>query len=225
MSLKVYESLEQGTDEWLEARRGVLTASVIGQLLTPSGKPAAGETARKALLQLAAERITGRPSDPITSRPIQRGNLDEPLARDYYSGYYAPVDQVGFMVLEDKDFTLGYSPDGLVANDGLIEIKSRDPKIQVSTVLADAVPKENMAQLQAGLLVSGRAWIDYVSFTAGMPLYVKRYYPIDQWQENIKAVAVYAEKTITEMVNTFNDRMKYAPETEYVNWFAEEEMF
>jgi hypothetical protein len=81
------------------------------------------------------------------------------------------------MVRDDWGFSLGYSPDGLVGDDGLIEVKCRRQKKHLQTILADEVPPENMAQLQCGLLVSGREWIDYVSYCGGMPMYVKRVYP------------------------------------------------
>ncbi|WP_206192574.1 lambda exonuclease family protein [Scrofimicrobium canadense] len=223
-NIKIYDDVVQGTDEWLELRLGIVTASVIGALLTPGGKASHGETARKQLLQLAAERITGRGPEPLTGRAIMRGHLDEPLARQYYADNYAPVREVGFIKMVEPDFTLGYSPDGLVGDDGLIEIKSRDPRIQVSTVLADEPPKENMAQLQTGLYVTGRDYIDYVSFAAGMPLYVKRVLPDPDWFEAIEAAAFYAEKAITQMVDTFNERMKNAPATEYVNHFEDIDM-
>ena len=68
-------------------------------------------------------------------------------------------------------------PDGLVGDDGLIEVKSRRQKKHLQTILSDEVPAENMAQLQTGLLVSGREWIDYMSYCGGMPLWVKRVEP------------------------------------------------
>jgi predicted phage-related endonuclease len=114
-----------------------------------------------------------------------RGIEDEPRAVEVYSEHFAPVTTVGFMVRDDWGFSIGYSPDGLVGEDGLIEVKSRRAKKHLQTILADEVPAENMAQLQCGLLVSGRKWLDYVSYSGGMPLYVKRVEPDQRWFDAI----------------------------------------
>ena len=98
---------------------------------------------------------------------------------------------------------LGYSPDGLVGEDGLIEIKSRRQKKHLQTIINDAVPPENMAQLQCGLLVSGREWIDYVSFCGGMPLYVKRVTPDEQWQDAILTAVEAFEEQVVPIVTDF----------------------
>src|SRR5690606_36899576 len=134
-----------------------VTASVVGQLITTKTiKPAANDTSRALTALLVAERITGW-SDPVyVSDDMMRGTLDEPVARDLYSKHYAPVVECGFMVRYEDGWRLGYSPDGLVGDDGLIEVKSRRAKAQLVTILADEVPASNMAQIQAGLLVSGR---------------------------------------------------------------------
>ena len=187
MSLAIYDDLEQGSDEWLHARAGILTASVVGQLITPAKvQLSKGDTARAAMETLLAERITGTVEPLFTTFDMQRGQDEEPFARDLYAEHTGQaVDEIGFMVATINGHRLGYSPDGLVGEDGLIEIKSRRHKKHLRTILTDTVPPENYAQLQAGLLVSGRSWIDYVSFSAGMPLYIKRVTAEDRWQEAI----------------------------------------
>src|SRR5690606_28207827 len=160
----------------------IITASTVGKLLTATGKVANNDTSRALTHALIAERITGRVEYSAPSRDMQRGTLLEPYARDLYARNYAPVQEIGFMRFENTNGSaIGYSPDGLVGEDGLIEIKSRTPRIQVNTILADRVPAANMAQLQAGLFVSGRDWIDYVSYSPGLPLYVKRVQPDAAW--------------------------------------------
>ena len=160
MSITTYPTLMQGTDEWFAARRGLVTASVIGKLLTATLKVANNDTSRGLALTLTAERITGNIDPSFLSADMWRGVEDEPVARDLYAERYAPVEQLGFIVRDFGDYRIGYSPDGLVGDDGLIECKSRLQKIHLQTILDDRVPDENMAQLQCGLLVSGRAWID-----------------------------------------------------------------
>lgn len=223
-TLRVYRELEQGTPEWLDARCGIITASVIGQLITAKTlKPSTGETARAVIETLAAERITGH-VDPIHVTPdMERGTLDEPYARDLYAEHYAPVEEIGFMVRETDTYRLGYSPDGLVGNDGLTEIKSRRPKKHLRTILADAVPAENMAQIQTGLLVSGRAWCDYISYAGGWPLYVKRVYPDPAWRAAIEATAAAFEVSMNQIIATYSRAVEGLPVAERIDHYAEME--
>jgi len=222
MSLHIYEQLEQGSDEWLQARCGIVTASVIGQLITPKTiKVANNVEVRSLTAQLAAERITGYADDSYTSADMENGHFSEPMARDKYSEHYAPVSEVGFLVRDDWGFRLGYSPDGVVGDEGLIEIKTRKPKKHVATVLADEVPLENIAQCQAALLVSGRKWLDYVSYCGGMKLWVKRVLPDRRWHEAIlDAVAVF-EDTAAEMIAAYEAATAGMPTTERIDYFAE----
>jgi hypothetical protein len=257
MTLQIFKDLEQGTDEWLAERCGIVTASVVGHLVAsrqPSaieadcpdcgaaaadpctGKRSPGplktlHSARAAAareldrMTLAAERITGHVEPVPTSRAMERGTMDEPYARDAYSEHHAPVTELGFMVRQFDGFKIGYSPDGLVGEDGLIEIKSRAQKAHLKTVLADEVPAENMAQLQAGLLVSGRAWIDYTSYCGGMRLWRKRVYPDPAWQTAIIAAVEQFEKTASEMVSTYLAATEGLPETERIDHFPEMEIY
>lgn len=225
MTLRIYDELEQGTPEWLDARCGILTASVVGQLITTKTlKPASNETARSLTMNLAAERITGYVEPMTMSRDMERGTLDEPFARDKYAEHYAPVTELGFMVREFDGCRIGYSPDGLVGDDGLIEIKSRKQKVQLKTVLADEVPAENMAQIQTGLLVSGREWCDYVSYSGGMKLYVKRVYPSVEWYDAILTAAFAFEAAATQMIDTYLTRTADAPMTERIDHYLDLEL-
>ena len=225
MALTIYESLEQGTDEWLEARRGIVTASTVGKLLTSTGKVANNDTSRGLIETLAIERITGRVEYIHPTRDMQRGTILEPFARDLYAQHYGEVQEVGFMRDDCKcDAALGYSPDGLVGDDGLIEIKSRSPRIHARTIADDRIPAANMAQLQAGLLVSSREWIDYVSYSPGLPLYVKRVKPSTPWFNAIRAAVHQAEEDITEYENDYCTRAVNYPATEYHDPFAEEDI-
>ena len=225
MTLQVFTEIEQGTDEWLAARCGIVTASVVGQLITPKTvKPAANDTSRALIATLVAERITGYVEPIQPNRDMERGTLSEPFARDIYADNYAPaasVSEVGFMVRDDWGFRLGYSPDGLVGEDGLIEIKSRRQKKHLATILADEVPLENLAQCQAGLLVSGREWLDYVSFCSGMPLYTKRIKPDPKWQAAILEAVAAFEEASAAMIADYTTRTANLPPTERLDHFAE----
>lgn len=262
MTLTTYADLKQGSQEWLDARCGLMTASNTGLLITQKSRDAltvacprceapafspcisaarktptpiktvhdersaivAGmprvlevadnETSRGITYQLAAERITNHVDPVYPTFDMQRGTDDEPFARDAYAANYAPVEQVGFMVRNFGDYRIGYSPDGLVGDDGLIEIKSRRPKEHLKTVLKDLPPLENVAQLQAGLLVSGRAWIDYVSFCAGLPLWVHRVYPETRWVNAITTAAAEFEINVSGVIQNFISATDGMPATE-----------
>lgn len=217
MSITTYPTLMQGTDEWFAARRGLVTASVIGKLLTATLKVADNDTSRGLALTLTAERITGNIDPSFLSADMWRGVEDEPVARDLYAERYAPVEQLGFIVRDFGGYRIGYSPDGLVGDDGLIECKSRLQKIHLQTILDDRVPDENMAQLQCGLLVSGRAWIDYVSYCGGMPLWVKRVTPDLSWQAAILAAVEALEESAADMTARYHAAVEGLPITERVN--------
>ncbi|MEU3476421.1 lambda exonuclease family protein [Rhodococcus sp. NPDC006774] len=206
--------LLQGTDEWHDQRRGIVTASVIGKLITSKTiKPASNIESRGLTALLVAERITGWTEDMFLSEDMMRGMEDEPKARDLYSKHYAPVTETGFMVRDDNGTKIGYSPDGLVGSDGLIEIKSRRPKIHLEHILSGQPPTENMAQLQTGLLVSGRQWIDYVSYCAGMPLWVTRVHPDQRWFDAITEAVTGFEQSAAEMIRAYNAAIAGFPTT------------
>lgn len=213
MTLTIHD-VEQGTDQWHDARRGVLTASAIGKLITPSTlKPARNETARQVILLLAAERITGHTDPTYPTREMERGNWDEPVARDLYSQHIAPVTECGFMVRDDWGYEIGFSPDGLVGDDGLVEIKSRSQKNQLATILTDQVPIEHMAQCQTGLIVSGRSFIDYCSYCSGMPLWTKRILPDIRWINAIVETAAQFEASVQRIINDYAPLVQGLPET------------
>lgn len=217
MTLHELPDLEQRTDDWYDQRRGIVTASVVHMLITAKTlKPASNDYSRGLTAQLVAERITGWTDPTYMNDDMFRGVMDEPRARDLYSQTYAPVTQVGFMVRDDWGWKLGYSPDGLVGSDGLIETKSRRPKKHLQTILADAVPPENMAQIQAGLLVSGRDWCDYLSYCGGMPMYVKRVKPDQQWHDAIIAAVEKFEANAAEMVALYHEAVAGLPMTERI---------
>lgn len=219
--LTIHSDLVQGTDEWHQARCGIVTASVAGKLLTPTLKVADNETARGLILTLTAERLTGYVEDTAWSADMWRGVEDEPIARDLYAEHHAPVDEVGLMVRDDWGYRIGYSPDGLVSDDGQIEIKSRLQRLHLRTILEDRVPGEYLAQIQCGLLVSGRAWCDFVSYCGGMPLYVKRVYPDPMWHEAIVAAVANLEAAAELTAARYHALTAGLPATERVERDAE----
>lgn len=268
MSLRIIEGLVQGTDEWHDARRGMITASVVGQLVTSrmkgpleyacpaceapandpcrskvkrAGEPGAPiktthpergavaaanrgddalvieavEADRALIALLTAERITGHTDPTYVSDDMMRGWMDEEAARAMYAEHYAEVTEVGLMVRAlDGGPEVGFSPDGLVGDDGLIEIKSRRQKKHLLTVVADAVPAENIAQIQCGLFVSGRAWCDYISYSGGMAFWVKRVLPDPRWFAAIESAVRHFERAAEALASDYLTRVQGLPVTE-----------
>lgn len=179
-------------------------------------EPASNDESRALTLSLAAQRITDFTEPTYVTDAMYRGVIEEPIARDLYSQYHAPATEVGFMVRDDWGFKIGLSPDGLVGDDGLIEIKSRGQKKQLQTVLSGTVPPENVAQCQAALLVSGRQWLDFVSYSAGMALYVIRIYPDPRWHKAIIAAVRMFEDNASQQVALYLEETRGLPMTERI---------
>lgn len=221
MALHTFPEIAQGSDAWHDQRRGLITASAVGKLLTPTLKVASNDVSRGLITTLAAERITGWTEDTPMTSDMWRGVESEPFARDIYSSHYAEAREIGFMVREEDGWRLGYSPDGLVGDDGLIEIKSPRAKTHLKTILADEVPAHYMAQCQAGLLVSGRKWIDFVSYCGGMPLYRKRVLPDPDWFDAITAACIQFETDAARIVADYETRIADMPTTERIDFNLE----
>jgi predicted phage-related endonuclease len=147
-----------------------------------------------------------------------RGVMCEPIARDIYSGHHQQAEETGFMRFDGDGWTLGFSPDGLVGTDGLLEVKSPRAKTHVNTILADKVPSHYLAQCQSGLLVSGRKWLDFCSFHGGLPLFVKRIYPDPQWFEAITEACKAFEDRAEVMVAGYRTAAARMPATERIDF-------
>lgn len=201
-SICYHPELEQGSLEWLHARLGLLTASEMKLIITPTLKIAANDKEKAHLYELLAQRITGHVEPHYISDDMLRGQGEELEARALYAKHFAAVQEVGFVTNDCWGFTIGYSPDGLVGDDGLIEAKSRRQKYQVQTILEN-VPEETiqpdyMIQVQTGMLVTDRKWCDLISYSGGLPMATVRVYPDAQIQHAIVAAATAFEARLAE---------------------------
>jgi predicted phage-related endonuclease len=166
-------NIEQGGADWKAARCGILSASVMSCLLVDGkGKCGFGAAAFTLMNEIIGERFTGVSSDDFNGNfHTSRGHDLEPIARAFVSERLGIViDEVGIIL----NHGVGYSPDGVVGNDGLVEIKTKLPKLQIEVILSGEIPKEHIVQCQAGLWISERDHIDFASFWPGMPLFHKR---------------------------------------------------
>lgn len=170
MELKMFDC-PQGTPEWFQSRSGIPTASRFATVLASGRGGAESKTRRKYLLQLAGERLTGQPMESYSNGHMERGKEMEAEARELYALVrdVEPV-AVGFMRRGDA----GASPDALIGTDGLLEIKTKLPDLQIEVLLANRLPPEHVAQVQGQLWISCRQWCDFVSYSPGLPLFVTR---------------------------------------------------
>lgn len=212
MAMKIYTDLIQGSDEWLAARCGMLTASEVKLILTPTLKMASNDKERAHLYELLAQRITGFVEPHYISDDMLRGRDDELDARAAYEKEYGPVTTVGFITNDKFGFTLGYSPDGLVGDDGAIECKSRRQKYQVQTIVENVwqdkcgtIPAEYIMQHQTGLMVAERQWIDFVSYSGGLPMATIRVWPDETIQNAIVEAAGAFEARLAKRMAEFQE--------------------
>ncbi len=208
--IKYYPNIEQGTDEWFAVRCGLLTASEMKNLVNEKierVKPKKKDKDITYLYELLAQRITGYVAPSWQGDNMIRGHEDEIYAIQAYSENYAPVQQMGFITNDKWGFTLGYSPDGLVGDDGIIEGKSRCYKYQLETILEEGMPAEYNVQVQTGLLVSERKWCDFISYPerGGWDMATIRVPAHTETQEFILDTAADFEKRLQEKLRQYQD--------------------
>lgn len=207
--IRYYPDLIQGSEEWHAARCGLLTASEMKLILTPTLKIASNDKERAHLYELLAQRITGYVEPAYVSDDMLRGQEDELSARIAYAKHIAPVQEMGFITNSRFGFTIGYSPDALVGSDGLLECKSRRQKYQVKTlvehVAADTIDDDFMLQCQTGLMVAERKWIDLASYCGGLPMAVVRVFPDPVIQAAIVEAASAFEAKIAKKLAEFHE--------------------
>jgi putative phage-type endonuclease len=149
---------EQGSEGWLQARLGVITASNFSKVLA-GGK---GLTRKSYMLDLASQRLSSELPEPFTNAAMEWGTEHEPQARAMYElETGSKVAEVGLCKLSDN---IGASPDGFVGDNGLIEIKCPNTSTHIETILSGKMPTKHNAQVQGQLWVTDREWCDFVSF-------------------------------------------------------------
>lgn len=164
--------MEQGTTEWFEARLGKVTASRVVDVIAQTKT---GYSASRAnyMAQLVVERITGKVEESYSNAAMAWGTEHEPMARaEYEIKRGVMVNEIGFVphpVIENS----GASPDGLVGDKGLIEIKCPNTATHIETILTREIPKKYMCQMYWQMACTGREWCDFVSYDPRMPDHLK----------------------------------------------------
>jgi len=216
MAIVTHPNVIQGSTEWMAMRCGLLTASEMKLILTPTLKKASNDKERAHLYELLSQRLVGYVEPGFEGDNMLRGYEDEIDARNAYSANYAKVTECGFITNDRFGFKIGYSPDGLVDEDpegpGLIECKSRKHKLQMETILdhvaAGTIPADFVIQCQTGLLVTERKWLDFISYSAGLPMVTIRVYPDPVVQEAIIEAATDFEIRLARRQAEFQKIMK-----------------
>lgn len=180
-------NVEQGSAEWHSLRIGKITASRFSDVLASGRGGGPSKTRQSYLMDLCAERLTGQSAQQFQSEYMTWGTENEPFARGRYElESDVTVEQVGFVELTDH---IGCSPDGLVGNDGLLEIKCPKTTTQIQRWLDGCVPSEYVAQIQGQMWVCGREWTDFVSFdpriTNDKAFFKIRVYRDDEFIKNL----------------------------------------
>lgn len=160
---------EQNSPEWMECRLGIPTASGFSKVLAQGD----GKTRRRYLLDLAAERLTGTIAESYSNGHMERGHAMEGDARNLYA-FQRDSEPVRVGFIRRDDVRAGASPDSLIADDGLLEIKTKLGALQLDVLEKRKLPSEHVAQVQGQMWVSGRAYCDFVSYWPKLPLFVIR---------------------------------------------------
>ena len=192
--MKIIRDIEQGSEEWLKLKLGVATASNFDKIITATSKESA--TLSKYALELATQCLLTEPETTYKNEAMQRGNDLEPIARQTYAERTLQfVEKITMFKSDCGDF--GYSPDGLIGEDGLLEIKCPLATTHVKYLLDNKMPTDYWQQVQGGLWVSGRKWCDFVSFHPNFKekqLFIIR---VERDENYIEELAKLAQKTIT----------------------------
>lgn len=191
----------QGTDEWFAERCGFATASRFKDVLA---KIKTGEAAgkRNYRAQLVCERLTGRPADSYSNAAMDWGTATEPLARIAFEERACEVvTQVGF--IRHATLMAGASPDGLIWDDGLIEIKCPNTATHIETLL-NGMPPDHLPQVQGQMWITGRKWVDFVSYDPRLPeklkLHIQRITRDDIYIKTLEAEVTAFLETVSQTV-------------------------
>jgi putative phage-type endonuclease len=198
--------MEQRSEEWFQARLGKVTASRVADVLA---KIKSGESAsrRNYKIQLVSERLTGEKQETYVNQAMQDGIDREFYARERYVQQFGEVEEVGFV--KHPTLEAGASPDGMVGDDGIIEIKCPMGSTHTETLMTQDVPSKYVPQIQFQLLVTGRKWCDFVSYNPMFPehlqVFVKRVEADPVYQKELESEVKQFLKEVDDVINKLKE--------------------
>ena len=173
-------------DVWWESRRGVPSTSDFGNIITPKNETFASASYAFAC-KLIAETFDGNygPQSEFQTAAMRNGHIMEPESRNYYEFHRdCEVERVGFILTDDGRF--GCSPDALVSDDGVLELKNPTAAVHVGYLLEGGLPAAYKPQVHGQLIVTGRKWVDFLSYYPGLPKLLVRVEP-DGFTDKLRA--------------------------------------
>jgi putative phage-type endonuclease len=201
------ETIEQGSEAWLQLRLGKITASRITDVIAQvkSGEAAGRENYR---IELVCERLTGKPTEGYTNAHMERGTELEPFARAWYEiDKHEFVRQVPF-IDHPAIKNAGASPDGIIG-EGLIEIKCPMAKTHIKYLLEDRVPAKYMPQMAWQMACTHSKWVDFVSYCpelpADMQMFIKRYERDDAYIAELEAKVIEFDIEVEQVIARLRD--------------------
>lgn len=160
--MEVIKDIQQGSDEWLKLRLGMITASRMGDLMSNGRGSAPSKTAESYMIELIAERLTGESKPFFENYAMKWGTETEPQARAMFELMEGvDVEEVAFI---KRDEFIGVSPDGLIDDDGMFEIKCPNTSTQIKRFFDNDYSSDYSAQIQAQLWVAERDYCQFLSF-------------------------------------------------------------
>lgn len=206
---QIYSNLEQGSDAWRAARLGHVSASSVSDVMSKGKTEGSESDTRKSYrMKIVAQRLTGDSGDTYTNAAMEWGTEQEPFARmAYEAARNVMVDKTGFWLHPTIPW-VGVSPDGLVGDDGLVEIKCPNTITHLEWVFAGKAPAKHMKQIQCQLWVMGRQWCDFVSYDPRLPqrnrLFIVRVPRDEKMIAQMEADVVKFLAEVDEMIQLLN---------------------
>jgi putative phage-type endonuclease len=210
-------SAVQGTAEWLQERCGKVTASRIADLMAKT-RSGWGASRANYAAQLVAERLTGCVTPSFTNAAMIHGTETEPEARRAYEFFIdRDVQQVGFIPHPEIE-NAGASPDGLIGDDGLLELKAPQTATHIDTLLSGAIPDKYYKQMQFQMACTGREWCDFASYDNRLPermrLFVKRVErdaeAIAEIETEVRAFLAEIDETVARLIEQYEEEKEAA---------------
>lgn len=204
------EELIQGSDEWKLARCGSLGASRVADAIART-KTGFGASRANLLAELLVERLTGIPTEGYQNDAMRWGTEKEPDARAAYE-FRMNVDVVQVGIIKHPTIEGSHaSPDGLVGNDGLLEVKCPSSATHIETLLGRTVPAKYTTQMMWQMACTGRRWVDFVSFDPRMPedmrLFIMRIardqVMIDQLEDMVGKFLLELDSNISRLLSLY----------------------